>query len=386
MRKKILIVSPVMCYPSYAGNSSRIAATYEQLVAKGFDVYYLHLPDGDFNPVEMIDKLKEKYFYRKFKTFNSVKIKLVFNAIKAILYRRKFRNVKIDDFLVHSDILYYQKILEKVKPGIVWINYTYYSKLFDYTPPEVLKILDTHDSIYLRFKQIFNNSKGYKNLKVSLPDEINCINRADHIVCIQPSEELFFRENGCIKKLCTIGHIRQFHPTVIRKKKNNLLYLASDYFIYADSINAFLKDVWPHLKTQRPEIQLLIAGKVGRKINKDQLDANITVLGIVNDLKKLYNSIDITINPVKQGSGLKIKVIESLCFCKPAITTAIGIEGLDIFEQKGLIVAETPEQWMTQIIRLLSDNDYYDHQILNLEERVNQYNKINIAIFEKLFS
>ncbi|MES2808667.1 MAG: glycosyltransferase [Bacteroidota bacterium] len=385
MSKKILIVAPVPCYPAYSGNSARIAAVYEFLISKGFDVSYLHMPEYDTDlSSEMIGTFKHRYFWRPYQFINSAKITRVLKAVKTMLLKQASRKLKVDDFLSNSDITVYKNVLKLIEPDIVWINYAFYSKLFNHTPDNVHKVLDTHDSVYLRYNKLFNKIEAYKNLEFSLTDEISCIDRADDIICIQHVEEAFFRESGASKRLRTIGHIHPFTATVVRKQKNKLLFLANDHFTYKAAITAFIKNVWPLLKIERPDIHLFIAGRVCHKLNKDLLDTNITLLGVVPDLKNLYDSIDVTINPVIPGSGLKIKNIESLCFGKPVITTTSGKEGLEMFENQGLIVADNPHEWVNNIPLLLNDTNHYNNQIANLDINIRRYNNANITQLERL--
>lgn len=386
MAKKILIVAPVVCYPATKGNSARIAGIYEHLLLMGFDISYLHLPDAFFDPAEMKHQFGDKYFYRQFHRLNFVKWRLAVKALKTIVLFKKYRKVNVDDFLEPAGITLYKNVIKKVKPDIVWINYSYYSHLFDHTPPGTLKILDAHDSIYLRFNNIFNDPTKYKNFKIDLADEIKCINRADKVVCIQQNEAAFFKENGCVKKICVLGHLHTFISTLVREDKNKLLFLANDYFIYEHAIKKFIEDIWPLLVIKRPGIHLFIAGKICEKLDQRALGENIDLLGVVKDLKALYDSIDVTINPVKTGSGLKIKVIESLCFGKPVVTTSLGKEGLDEFENKGLLIADHIEIWVDNIITLLSNKQYYNDQISGLESSIAQYNERNIVILEKIIS
>lgn len=385
MSKKILIVAPVPCYPSYSGNSARIASVYEFLERKGFDIYYLHMPDTDAElSSEMINSFRHKYFWRPFQLINTAKILRVLKAIKTMLLKQSSRKLKVDDFLATNDIVVYKNVLKIVEPDIVWINYTFYSKLFNYTPDHVHKILDTHDSVYLRYNKLFNKIDSYKNLEFSLTDEINCIDRAHDIICIQHVEEAFFRESGTSKRLRTIGHIHPFTATIVRKHKNKLLFLANDHYTYHTAITSFIKNVWPLLKAAKPDIHLFIAGRVCHKVSKELVDNNITLLGVVPDLKGLYDSIDVTINPVIPGSGLKIKNIESLCFGKPVVTTTSGKEGLEMFENKGLVVADNPQEWVNNIPLLLNDAEYYDSQIADLDINIHRYNNSNITQLEKL--
>jgi glycosyltransferase involved in cell wall biosynthesis len=72
-------------------------------------------------------------------------------------------------------------------------------------------------------------------------------------------------------------------------------------------------------------------------------------MGYVKDTKEFYSKIDFLIAPLCSGSGTRIKILESLSYGKPVITTNIGAEGL-LIDSKLLHVANTPETMVKQLI------------------------------------
>jgi hypothetical protein len=65
-------------------------------------------------------------------------------------------------------------------------------------------------------------------------------------------------------------------------------------------------------------------------------------LGFVQELQTFYGAIDIAINPMVGGTGLKIKTVEPLCW-RPVLATPAGIQGLG--EVWRLPVADRPRPW-----------------------------------------
>ena len=51
-------------------------------------------------------------------------------------------------------------------------------------------------------------------------------------------------------------------------------------------------------------------------------------LGFVQELHTFYDAIDVALNPMVGGTGLKIKTVEPLCYGKPVLTTLPGAQGL----------------------------------------------------------
>lgn len=375
---KVLIVAPIECFPDYYGNSARIASFVRFLEQEGIDFRYLHLPNRSFDPQKMLEKLGHRYIYQDYRPQKQVIRRLRYRALHSLLTLKRYRMVKVDDFIQSSDIKQYKRILLSYQPSVVIINYTYLSKLLSYTPPGILKMIDTHDSLHLRFKSLYNDKKAINRFRITVRDEINALNRADKVICIQDQEHDFFEQNGCKAQLYTIGHHITYQPTAHRQARYKLLYLGAAYEANLDAITYFLEQVWPTVIRHYPHCQLYIAGGIGQQLlSSGKKYPAVTLSGYVQDLAQLYETIDVAINPVRMGSGMKIKNIEALSFGKPVITTTIGAEGLHRFTEKGMLVAADLTDWLTAIERLLTDTVYYRHILKEMKEELLAYNNTN---------
>jgi glycosyltransferase involved in cell wall biosynthesis len=82
---------------------------------------------------------------------------------------------------------------------------------------------------------------------------------------------------------------------------------------------------------------------------------NVKVWGEVPDAKEFIRSNDIAIVPLLSGSGIRIKIIESMAMGKTVITTMIGAEGIQYSEYNNIIIADNPTKIVETICRITKD-------------------------------
>ena len=68
--------------------------------------------------------------------------------------------------------------------------------------------------------------------------------------------------------------------------------------------------------------------------------------------ESFYRNIDVVVNPIEFGSGLKIKNVEAIAYGKPLITTPHGANGFVDTPHASVLVADSPEHWRAAIDRL----------------------------------
>jgi glycosyltransferase involved in cell wall biosynthesis len=91
------------------------------------------------------------------------------------------------------------------------------------------------------------------------------------------------------------------------------------------------------LAEQCPEWTFLVAGSVG---SKNESTGRLRVTGPVDDLMPFLRAADVALNPMTEGGGVNLKVLEYLAAGLPTLSTAFGLRGLDLAEV--VQVAELP--------------------------------------------
>lgn len=138
-----------------------------------------------------------------------------------------------------------------------------------------------------------------------------------------------------------------------------VLFVGSlNYEVNQQGLEYFLRQVWPSIH-KRTRAQFRIVGK-GDNTQVRQLAAQTrgaTLVGFAEDLKKEYQQATITVAPLQEGGGTKIKVLESLAYGRVCVATQHAARGFDklVGSQQGVESVATTEQFIESCCQLLKN-------------------------------
>lgn len=120
------------------------------------------------------------------------------------------------------------------------------------------------------------------------------------------------------------------------------------------AIQWFLSDIYPKIKEKVKEINLTITGDhMGLPI---PLAEDVTLTGSIPDIHNRIARARISIVPLLEGGGTRLKILEAMALNTPVVSTSKGAEGLEVENGKHLLIADTPEDFTEAVIRLLSED------------------------------
>jgi glycosyltransferase involved in cell wall biosynthesis len=162
-----------------------------------------------------------------------------------------------------------------------------------------------------------------------------------------------------------------YQPLATRAEKPTLMFVGKmDYFPCTDAALYFSKEVFPLIQRTLPDIKLLIVG-VNPPPRILQLESeSIHVTGKVKDVLPYYQRSSACVVPLRAAGGTRLKILEAMALGRPVVSTSIGCEGLDVENEKHLLVADRPDRFSEQVIRLLVDRDLYDRIVANARQMV----------------
>lgn len=130
------------------------------------------------------------------------------------------------------------------------------------------------------------------------------------------------------------------------------------------SIIWFLEKVWPLVVKSTPEAKFTIVGRdpseeLERWVKRS---VRVNLAGYVKDTRLYYWKAGIFILPMRNGGGVKNKLLEAWAAKCAVISTRIGIEGiLNTKDEETAIIVDDPGHMASEILRLIADPDEQDH-------------------------
>lgn len=140
--------------------------------------------------------------------------------------------------------------------------------------------------------------------------------------------------------------------------KNCLLFTGNmDYAPNVDGVLFFMKEIWPELKSDYPQLKFVIAGQRPIAQIENLASEKVEVTGFVQDIRTAYSRASVVIAPLRFGAGTQNKVLEAMSMGIPVVCSDIGFEGLGIQSGDGVIKAERKEEFIVAIKKLLDSQE-----------------------------
>jgi glycosyltransferase involved in cell wall biosynthesis len=123
----------------------------------------------------------------------------------------------------------------------------------------------------------------------------------------------------------------------------------------ADAVHHLIRDILPLVWRREPTLTCKIVGKGWHAGLLPGLDPRIELLGAVENLDALFDTIRLTVAPLRFGAGIKGKVLDSFAARLPCVMSPVAAEGLPLTGSLTELVTAEPAIFAEQILRLHAD-------------------------------
>ncbi|WP_442509424.1 glycosyltransferase [Novipirellula sp. SH528] len=264
--------------------------------------------------------------------------------------------------------LQFKSLVASLQPDFVLSVYVVWSNLLDDFPVRQRSFrafVDTHDLLHVRQQQFCEHDEAHW-IAISKEEESAALQKFDLIIATQAVEAETIRSMASQSDVVVVGHHAELpaaplgfdSSTVSDSATTRMGFIGSNNAANVDGIRWFLQHCWDEIH-RTTGAELLIAGTVEKGLSSQRIcdQAGVQMLGLIPRIEDFYAQIEFAINPVRFGSGIKIKSIESLCFGKPLVTHSHNTHGLSVAAIDSMIVADDADGFEQGCVRLIHDRD-----------------------------
>ena len=146
------------------------------------------------------------------------------------------------------------------------------------------------------------------------------------------------------------------------------------YLPNIDAAKMLVKKILPKVnKKLGKQVSVLIAGA---RPSKEVIDLasmeEVTVAGWMQDIRSAYKNGKIFVAPIFKGIGQQNKILEAMSMEIPCVVNDSVAKGLDLVHERHCLIANTEEEFVDMIIRLLEEPIIHTSLLINAKEYVMQ--------------
>ncbi len=360
---KILLLCNKPPYPASEGGPMAMNSIITGLLDAGHQVKILAVNSEKFN-VKESDIPDE---YKRKTSIELIDVDLRVRPLKAFtnLFTRK--SYHVERFISKEFRERLIEVLEKEQFDVVQLEMLYMTPYVDdiRAHSKAMIVLRAHNVEHKIWERMAKETKfllkrWYINhLAKTLKEyELNALETVDGIAAITRKDAAFFRKY-CSKPIIDIPYgvyPEEFTPKYEIEGKPKFYHIGSMNWMPNDEgIHWFIDEVLPKTVEKVPDFVYHLAGRNMPEWLTTLNDPHVNVIGEVPDAKEFVTNHDVAIVPLLSGSGIRIKIIESMAMGKTVITTRVGAEGILYDEEVNIIIAENKAK-MVEAIRSLNEN------------------------------
>jgi len=256
----------------------------------------------------------------------------------------------------HYDLIVGRYLIPSVKSGILELKY----------PPVVIDVDDV-DSKAVAAK--IHSPASSLLLRVILKSRLSEVQQREKVL-LSKATKLWFSNPSDLtyahgRNADVIPNIPYEIPFRGELKHSNpdskiILWVGSfNHRVNLEGVNLFLRHAWKSIHHANPEARFRIIGShlpdvVRRKWN---VIPGVDVVGFSESLHQHYADAALSIVPLMDGAGTKIKVLESLAFLRTCVVTRHSIAGFEnlLRDRDSIRAVDDLNQFSSVIYELLND-------------------------------
>ncbi|HOB23898.1 MAG TPA: glycosyltransferase [Kaistella sp.] len=250
---------------------------------------------------------------------------------------------EIEAYTIKLNDSSFENLIAELNPDIVVFDRFASEEQFGWKVSEIcpnaVKILDTEDLHFLRkaretaFKQ--NRKLDDQDLLNDVfKREIASILRCDLSLIISEFEMDLLTEKFKIDKqiLYYLPLFAEVKPSLVSfsERKN---FISIGNFLHEPNWQTVLKlkKLWPEIKSKLPEAELHIYGAYAtqKALQLHNEREGFLIKGRVESVEKVFSESKVLLAPIPFGAGIKGKLLESMQYGLPNVTSTIGAEGMN---------------------------------------------------------
>jgi GT2 family glycosyltransferase/glycosyltransferase involved in cell wall biosynthesis len=231
--------------------------------------------------------------------------------------------------------------------------------------PQSRIIFDTVDLHYLREQreaQLTQDPDVRRKAQERQLVEDYLIKEADETWVVSPIEQQMLQENWPHKSIQLVSNIVDVtEPVTPFALRRDWLFIGG--FQHRPNIDAvlfFVEEIYPLVRDRLPDTKFYIIGDKAPPEIVALASDRIIVAGLQRNVRSFFDSVRLSVAPLRFGAGIKGKINQSMAFGVPVVATSLAVEGMGLTDHEDILVADEPADFARALIELYESEEFWN--------------------------
>ncbi len=260
-------------------------------------------------------------------------------------------------------------IISEVGIDTIWVNFSFMADMLpDGLNEKISVILDQQESErlvyygYLKRGNLLQRIFAIINIVKLRRFEERAFSKVDILLCVSHDEAAIAKKYARkeIKILVVPNGVDESFFGDLKAFVNNgsrIIFCAN--LAIRRNVEAavwFTGRIFPKVRAQIKDAEFWIVGSwPSDEVLRLNSVPGVRVIGMVEDIKKYYKEGRVFVAPYHFGAGTKLKVFEAMAIGIPVVSTDIGAQGIEVTNDKDIIIANNENDFYNSVVELLSN-------------------------------
>jgi glycosyltransferase involved in cell wall biosynthesis len=226
-----------------------------------------------------------------------------------------------------------------------------------------IQFANSHAAFRAETRPLWKAKKSY-DWMVQLNYEVGICRRFDWVVCMTDQDKAVLSEfvSPTFLRTIPIGVDSDYFQPNVRllgiSDAPRLLFVGNyRHTPNREAVYHFAKEILPRIHQVLPRAEFWVVGANAHLLDRQALTETdrIQVVGYVKDIRTAYQEAQVFVAPIQSGNGMRVKLLEALSMGMAVVASPLASSGFCTTDEEYLLLANNPDEFAAQTLRLLDD-------------------------------
>jgi GT2 family glycosyltransferase/glycosyltransferase involved in cell wall biosynthesis len=230
--------------------------------------------------------------------------------------------------------------------------------------PQSRIIFDTVDLHFLREEseaRLTRDREVQRKAQVTQQLEYELIDQSDETWTVSSVEQQLLQQKWPNKSIQLVSNIVDVpgSKTPFALRRDWLFIGGFQHRPNIDAVLFFVQRIYPLVSEHLRDAKFYIIGEKAPPEIVALATERIIVAGLQTDVRPFFDSVKLSVAPLRFGAGVKGKINQSMAFGVPVVATSLAVEGTALNNREEILVADEPEDFARALIELYESEELW---------------------------